>query len=341
METVLDVFNQDAFGVVALTDSINKMPFAPSRASVVVDWNEEGVPTTSVAIETKGNNLTLVNPTPRGGPGETRAKVRRSAGLIPIPHYEINDGINADEVQGVREFGQGNQTMTVQNLVNARMAQHAADLDATLEYQRVGAIKGIILNGDGTTLLNVFTSDALGATPQTEVDMNLDGATADGSVRAACTAVVRSVSRGLGNMPFAGVYAFCSDTFWDALIKNVEVRATYLAQQEASQLRSGVAWEALSFGGIIFENYRGGVGAEEATKFFEDDKAYAFPIGGNRVFRTIYGPADYVQTVNTIGLPRYAKIMPWDNDKGVGLDVQANAISYCTRPRALVKLKIT
>lgn len=339
METVLDVFNQDAFGVVALTDSINKMPFAPSRASQVLDWNEEGVPTTSVAIEQKGNNLTLINPTPRGGPGETRAKIRRTLDLISIPHYEINDGINADEVQGVRQFGAGNQTMTVQSLVDQRLAQHAADLDATLEYQRVGAIKGIILNGDGTTLLNLFTK--MGVSAQTEVDFNLDNTSPNGAVRSACTGVVREVARGLGNMPFQGVYAFCSDTFWDALIANAEVRASYLAQQEASQLRDGVAFERLNFGGIMFENYRGGVGTEEATKFFEDDKAYFFPIGAPRVFRTVYGPADYVQTVNTIGLPRYAKITPWDNDKGVGLDVQSNAISYCTRPRALVKGKIT
>lgn len=338
MDNVLDVFNSDAFSFLALTDAINKMPFAPSRASTVVDWNEQGVNVTTVEFEQVENVLTLVNPTPRGGPGETRSKPKRQVETISIPHYELNGGINADEVQGVRAFGQGGIMQTVQDKVSEVQAVHAADMDATLEFQRLGAIKGIVLNGDLSTYVNLFTKFAV--TPQTEVDFNLDSTSDDGALLATCSAVVRGMARALGNAPFSGVYGFVSDSFWDALMKNTERRKTYQAQN-AAQLRDGNAWQIFQYGGITFENYRGGVGAEEATAFIEADKGYFFPVGVPRLFRTVYAPADYVETVNTIGLPRYSRIFPWENNKGVGLDSQMNAISYCTRPRALFKGKIT
>lgn len=338
VDSVLDVFNSDAFGFVALTDAINKMPFIPGRAGAVIDWAEQGVPLDTIEFEQVSNVLTLVNPTPRGGPGETRGKPKREVDVIKIPHYELNGGVNAAEVSGVRAFGQGSMMQTAQSKVAEVQMVQASDLDATLEYQRVGALKGIVKNGDGSTYLDLFAKFNVSA--QTEVGLNLTNATPDGAVRTKCTGIKRSIAKALGGTPFTGVYAFCSDSFWDALIANAEVRASYLAQQEASQLRAGVDYGQFNFGGITFENYRGGTGVEEASAFIEADKAYFFPVGVPRLFRTAYAPADYWETVNTDGLPRYTRLFPWENQKGVSIDSQMNAISYCTRPRALVKGKI-
>jgi hypothetical protein len=339
MDTILDVFSDDAFGFVSLTDAINQQPFVPGRIGAVVDWNETGVPTTSIAIENLNGVLTLINPTPRGGPGSDISKKKRTLRNLTVPHYQRDDGVMADEVQGVRAFGQANQVQTVMELVNQRLAEHARDFDATLEYQRLGAISGIILNGDASTLYNLFTE--FGVSPQTEVDFNLDAATSTGAVRTACTGVVRTMAKALGGQPYTGVHGFCSDAFWDALIANVEVRASYLAQQEASQLRSGTAYQMLNFGGITFENYRGGTGSEEATPFIAANKAYFVPVGVPGLFRTVMAPADYIETVNTIGLARYAKQYAMENGKGVNLEMQMNTLNYCTRPRALVKGKTT
>jgi hypothetical protein len=68
-----------------------------------------------------------------------------------LPHYQIDDAIYADEVQGVRDFGSESRLRSVQNQVEQRLADHVRlRLDPTLEYQRVGAIKGIVLNWDGS-----------------------------------------------------------------------------------------------------------------------------------------------------------------------------------------------
>jgi hypothetical protein len=292
------------------------------------------VATLVIAIEELGGVLSIVNPSARGGPGSTVGKDKRKLRNLTIPHYQIDDGVFAEEVQGVRAFGEENQVQTVQGVIDARIQRHVQlSLDPTLEFMRMGALRGIILNGDASTLYNLFTE--FGVAQPTEVAFNL-AAAANGEVRKTCTDVIRTITTAMGNVPFRGVYSFCSDTFWDALIKNSEVRATYLQQQEASQLREGVAYSTLNFGGITFENYRG----SGATPFVIADKAHFFPIGSPGLWRTVYAPADYVETVNTIGLPRYAKQFPMPNDKGINLEVQMNPLSYNTRPATLVQGKL-
>lgn len=337
--SVLDVFNQDAFSVLSLTDAINKEPFIPGRVGAVAGWDEQGVTTTTVMIEEVEGQLSIVNPTERGGPGTTFGKEKRTARTLKVPHYQIDDGFNADEVQGVRAFGQENVVRTLQDMVNSRNAQHARwRLDPTLEYQRLGAIKGVILNGDATELLDLF--DAFGVTQEAEVDFDLDNASpAAGALRKKCTEVVRLIDRNLGGTMRRGIYALCSDQFWDDLIAHTEVRASYLAQQEASQLRNGVAWEVFNFGGITFENYRGAFA--NGDNFIADNKAHIFPVGTPGLFRTIYAPADYIETVNTVGLPRYARQYPNPNGKRIETEVQMNALNYCTRPKVLIKAKRT
>jgi len=101
---ILDVFGSDAFSFVTLTDSINKLPFVPGRLGSLGLFTEAPVPTTSIALEEQAGILTLVNPTPRGGPGETRPKPLRRARILKVPHYQLDDNVLAEEVQNVREL---------------------------------------------------------------------------------------------------------------------------------------------------------------------------------------------------------------------------------------------
>lgn len=342
--SVLDVFKQDAFGVIELTDAINKIPFVPGRAGTLIPWNERGVATTSIMLEEQDGVLTLVNPTARGGPGSTVGKRSRTARVLAVPHYERDDAVYADEVQGVREFGQEQTVRTVQGVLNDRMAVHTQDMDVTLEYQRVGAIKGVILNGDGSTLYNLFTE--FGVSQDAEIDFDLDNATpARGALRKLCAQTVRQMMGNLDGTAISGVHAVCGDAFFDDLLAHSEVVNSYLNTPMAAVLRDGYVdpssnqkiYGAFEFGGIVWENYRGSVGG---TAFVNTDKAHLFPVGPS-IWRTVYAPADYVETVNTIGRPRYAKQFPMQNDKGISLEMQMNALSYNTRPKSLLKGKRT
>ena len=98
---------------------------------------------------------------------------------------------------------------------------------------------------------------------------------------------------------------------------------------------SGV-YGSFEFGGITWANYRGGQNVGIDT-----DKCHLFPMGVPGLFRTVYGPADYIETVNTPGQRLYGKQWEMQNGKGVNLEFQMNALHYCTRPRVLIPAKRT
>ncbi len=341
----LDIFNQDAFSVTNLTQAINKIPFVPGRAGMLIPWDEQGVNTTSIMIEEVEGVLSIIDPSPRGGPGTTVAKEKRTVRSLVIPHYEVNDAIYADEVQGVRAFGTETELDTVQALVNRRLEQHVAwRLDPTLEYQRVGAVKGIILNGSGSTLYNLF--DEFDVSQPTEVDFDLDNnSPASGALRKKCAQVSRTIADALGGLSYVGLHAFCGDDFFDDLLSHPEVVESYKGTPMAQVLREGYVYPngmkvygAFEFGGIVWENYRGKIGN---SPIIDTNKCHIFPIGVPGLFVTRFAPADYVETVNTIGLPRYSRQYMMPNGKGVYIDVQMNAINYCSRPNCLVQGKRT
>ena len=336
---MLDIFNSNAFSVVPLTDAINKVKFVPGRIGSLGIFQASSVATTSIAIEEKSGILSLVSPTPRGGIGMTLDKAKRTLRNVGVPHFEINDAIMAEEVQGIRAWGSETAVETVQGKIAERGMIHSQSMAATEEYSRIGAIKGIVTYANSDTL-NLFTT--FGVSQVAERDWDLDaGSPAAGVVRKTCAAVYRQVADALEGVPFSGVHAFCGDNFFDDLIAHTEVRASYLQQQEASQLRTGYvdngaggSYGSFNFGGITFENYRGSVGS---TAFIDSNKAHFFPVGVPGLFRTYYAPADYTETVNTLGLRLYAKQYQMQNGKGVHFDVQMNSLNLCTRPGVLLQ----
>jgi hypothetical protein len=220
-------------------------------------------------------------------------------------------------------------------MVNMRMATHTQlTLDPTIEYQRMGAVRGIILNGDGSTLYNLFTE--FNVAQPTEVAFDL----ANNANGVGAQALHRRHAHDRGAMGGHPLHRRVRVLLRRVLGRPDQERGGARDLPEPAgglQLRAGVAYQTLNFGGITFENYRGSVGT---TSSRWTDKAHFFPFGVPGLWRTAYAPADYVETVNTIGLPRYAKIYPMDNGKGVSMEVQTNAAFLLhVRPGALVQGK--
>jgi hypothetical protein len=333
---MLDIFNNNAFGVVSLTDAINKPVFAPGRIGQMGLFNERPVSTTVVVLEEKDGNIVLIAPTPRGGPGVTVDKKKADSRAIVVPHFEINDAIYADEVQGVRQWGTENQLMTVMGMVSDRIAIHKPSHEVTLEYQRMGAVKGVVVYADGsqTDLFAFF-----GISQDAEIAFDLDNA-ANGALRQHVQQIIRQMATNLGGLPFTGIHALCGDAFFDHLLSNAEVRSTFLNQPGAGELRKayvgpgGQTYGSFEFAGVTWENYRGYIGG---TSFIDTDHCHLFPTGVPNLFRSYFAPADYIETVNTLGQRLYLKQYRMENDKGVSLDSQMNALSLCTRPKSLLK----
>lgn len=333
---MLDVFNQDAFSALSLTAAINKVDYVPGRAGEVAFAGVgEGVSTTSVVIEEKSEGLSLISTAPRGAPSEQETANKRTARSLSVPHIPADDTVRADEVQNVRAFGSDSALQGVQALVNGRLSKLAARHDLTLENLRLGALKGEITDADGSTIYNLFTE--FGVSQEASVNFALGTGTTD--VRGKCQTVIRKMRQNakLAIPSSARVHAFCGDDFFDALLSHANVKGVYDGYAAAERrLGDSYAHGIFEFGGIFFENYRGtddgstvGIGTD-AVRFFWS--------GVPGMYAEYYAPADFMETVNTVGLPRYAKVVPDPSglNRFARIHTQQNPLPLCLRPKTLM-----
>lgn len=334
----LDVFKGSAFDLRRMTAAINDAPYVPGRIGEMGIFTETPIDTTTVMIEKKNGALYLVQSAQRGAPAQQNQAELRDAIPLKTVHLPVEDRLLADEIQNVRAFGSENQLEGVQMKVDSKLATMARSLEATKEYQRIGAVKGIVYDADGSSVLyNLFTE--FGITQPTEVDFDLDNATpAAGAVRKKCSAVIRSIEDALGATPYTGVQAFCSSQFFDDLVDHPECREAYQRWNEGQALRDRTARRSFFYAGITFEEYRGKVGS---VNYIADNKAHFFATGAPDLFQMCYAPANWLETVNTLGLPLYAKATPDPKGRWVDIDAQANPLAYCTRPATLIQGKRT
>ncbi len=331
----IDIFNDDAFGVQSLTKAINDVPFTPTRIGKLGLFSEEGISTTSLSIERQGTTLSLVPAAQRGNNrGVLIADDKRKMIPFQTVHLPQSWSVIADEVQNLRAFGSESEVESVQTLVNRKLTKMRRNLDVTLEYHRIGAIKGQVLDADGTTvLLDLFT--AFGLT-QTTHDMVLDSDSTKVIIK--IMEAKRKMEDKLGGLMYSGLRALCSEEFFDALVAHPAVEKAYLNWAQAggqfisADHRAGFTW-----GGVTWEEYRGSVGG---NRFIAANKAHLVPEGVPDLFVTNFAPADYMETVNTNGLPYYAKQEAMKMNKGIEGEAQSNPISICTRPDAIVELSI-
>lgn len=343
---MLDIFNGDAFSVTSLTDSLRDAAHRPSRLGSMGLFKTSSVTTLTVSIEKVGDTLQLVAPTPRGGPGETRDTNKRNLRALAVPHFQRDWSVYADEVQGIRAFGSETVLETVQGKVAEKLQDNVDDLDLTKEYARLGAVQGIVTYKGGDTL-NLFTE--FGVAQPAEVDWDLDNATpAEGVLRKKAVATIRATRKAMGGLAFTGVHCLCGDNFFDDLLSHPELRETYKGWSEATILRDSYVGPnrgenpIFKFGDIVFENYGAIADAGDgALMGIPTNEAKFFPLGAAGLFRTYYAPADYVETVNTMGREEYAKQWPMQNGKGIDGETQSNFLSICTRPAVLQRAKRT
>lgn len=322
----ISIFEDDAFSVANLAVVINADHRVPGQIAAAGLFSESSSSTITQQIEKDGDTLELVEAVPRGSGGQVVLAGKRELLPVNCVHLPQEFTIYADEIQGIRAFGSRTELQSAQAVVAARVEKARLQLDLTHEYHRIGAIKGQILNKSGGVLLDLYKLFDI-TRNEVEIDFEQD-------VSAQLTEVTDLQEDALGEVPSTGSIGWVGKNFWKNLIAAESVRDTYLASEAAAALR-GDRRAAFEFGGVLWIRYRGKVAG---VPFVGDDEAWVVPDGAPDLFKTIFAPADYMETVNTEGLPYYAKLERMDFDKGVKGEAQSNPLQLCTRPRTCIKL---
>lgn len=335
-----DVFNNDAFALSQLSLAMTNLPHTPTRLGDLRLFSEQGISTTSLSLESVDQAVRLVQSSPRGGVGSTQSQQKRNLRTFRATHLEQFDAVLADEIQNLRAFGSETDVATLQTVVNQKLAVMRQNIDVTMEWQRMGAVKGQVLDADGTSVLWDMFSE-FGVTQNT-ISMGLNSDTT--KIKQKCTDIQRKVEDSLGGIRYTGLLVLSSAGFFDKLVGHPAVEAAYDNYQAVAngsnnffqnQQRDMNGGGGFGHCGLMWEEYRGKVGSQA---FIADGEAYVIPLGVPNLFKTYYAPADYTEAVNTVGLPYYAKQRMMENGKGVTLESQTNPLHLCTRPGAIIKL---
>lgn len=332
----MDIFNDDAFSLVSMTAAVERMPTVPTFLGSLGLFESEGITTNIASIEQRGNTLALIPTSQRGTQPTGSSTDKRSMRNFNIPRIAKYDQIFAAEVQGVRAFGQESELETLVQKVAQKQAKLLRDVALTLEYHRLGAIQGILLDADGSTLYNYFTE--FGISQPAEIDFDLDNAApARGALMALVKSVKRTIIRALGtNAPGIRIIALCGDTFYDQFTSHSEVEKTYLNWQAAETLRAGEVFSSFRWGEIEWVNYQGT--DDNSTVAIGADKVKFIVQGVPGLFRRINGPGETFDTVNTIGRDLYSMLIRDEKrNMWVQPEVYAYPLHICTRPEVLLR----
>lgn len=327
-------FDNPSFSMSALTAAINILPNNYGLMESMGLFPTKPVRFRSVVVEEKNGILTLLPTMPVGSPGTVGKRGKRKLRSFAIPHIPHDDVVLPEEVQGIRAFGSETEVQTVA----AVMAEHLQTMRnkhaITLEHLRIGALKGIILDADGSELYNLF--DLFDITPKV-VNFQLSNAATD--VKKKCLDLKRYLEKNLKGERMNGVHCLVSEEFFDALTAHDNVKAAYDRWQDGLALRSDLR-SGFTFAGITFEEYSGEAsdGDDNVHRFIAAGEGHAFPLGTVDTFATYFAPADFNETANTLGQPLYAKQEPRKFERGTDIHTQSNPLPMCHRPAVLVKV---
>jgi hypothetical protein len=333
-------FENPGFSMASLTAAINLIPNRYGRLEQLNLFPAKPVRTRQILVEEYAGRLNLLPTRAPGSPGTVGERGQRKLRSFVIPHIPHDDVVLPEEVQGLRAFG----SETEMEAIGGVMARHLETMRnkhaITLEHLRMGALKGKILDADGSELVDLF--DEFDITPQS-VPFEFSTTTDNGKLKEACLELLGLMEDGLAGEFSTGVHVLCSPEFFRALTTHKEVKTAYQNWQQGAVLINDMR-SGFNYSGVTFEEYRGQAsyvksdGTLGTRRFIAAGEAHAFPLGTVDTFATYFAPADFNETVNTLGQPLYAKQEPRKFDRGTDLHTQSNPLPMCHRPGVLIKL---
>jgi len=335
-DIIINPFDTDAFDMASLCAAIEILPNNYGRVNQLGIFGEDGISTRTAVVEEKNGILSLLQTQPVGAPGAQNKTGKRKVRSFVVPHIPLDDVIMPAEFQGVRPFGQGSGLETLAKVMNDHLQTAKNKYNITMEHLKMGALKGIILDADGSQLYDLYAEFGIVAK---EIDFALTSSGTD--VSAKCRELVRHVEDNLHGEVMNGVRCLVSQEFFDALIAHSKVKEFYVNHSAAMELIKQDPRKGFAFSGVTFEEYRAVASQPDGNprRFITAGEGHAFPEGTMGTFKTIFAPGEFIETANTRGIPLYVKQALEKMGRWIDLHIESNPLPLCLRPGVLVKVK--
>lgn len=326
------------YGVEALTEAIGRLTPTSTIIRDLDIFQKDFRTTTYVKVANKNGALSLVANKPRGTPGEPIKETYGNAKTFEMLHLPKDELVLAEDVQNIKVFGSNNnQAVQVADKVLDKLAGMRADIEYTREHLMLGALKGKLMDADGTTeLLDIYQAFGF---ERKSFDFKLNTANADISV--ALEDMLTELSKKQMGESITGWTVLASPGFMRAFKYHKSIKDLYARFLDLSgvyrndTLVSGTAFSHL---GIDFIQYN----HQFANgKGIDDNTAIILPKGTHSTFREFFAPADMNATVNTKAVEYYASRHAMPHDLGWSLRAQSNPLPLVLRPELVATLTMS
>lgn len=330
----VNVFEADQFSLTSLSTAVDKMDYKPSLLGSLGIFNPKPVTTRTVWVDSRDGGMNLIQTSADGSPPEELVKDSRTARAFKAVRLAKGATIKASEIAGWRAFGTESEQERVMSEYARRMTAVRNDMELTHEKHRLGAIQGKLLDADGTEIYDYFTE--FGESDVAAVNFALS--TAATIVRNKCNEIVRGMMVSSKGRMGAGssVHALVGHTFYDLLTNHTNVKESFINWQAAQDLRQGNAYQAFTFGGITFHDYRGTDDGSDIAVAAKEAKF--FPVGTD-LFDHIMAPADeFMPYVGAPGQNIYSmNLVDRDRQSWVRNEQYSYPLFMCNQPGVLRK----
>lgn len=349
----MNIFDDDAFSAVSMTTAMEDTEFKPGLIGSMNLFDDVPISTTHVGVERRGSELALIATSERGAPLPEGNREGRKMRLFETIRIAKGQTLKASEIQNVRAFGTEGELETAVGYIARAANKLVNEVELTWEYQMLGAVQGVVLDADGSVIVDWFAEWNLPDPVVINFALNVD--TTD--VNAKCEEVIDQMalaSKGAWTLG-SRVVALCGKKFFAKLTRHKTVKEIYLNSQQVMNLAraGGVAtqsqWGAGSFssfeyGGILFVRYRGtdnfDTDAESGKSSFgvKDEEVKFFPADTPGIFEQAFSPGEAFEFVNTLGRKLYSLLLRDDKRNfWVRPEVYSYPLFICKRPEMLLR----
>ena len=342
-----------------------------SNGSTVVDWTEEvseipnqyglfnalglfdgkGVSQESVIFDKDTSTTTMIPQTNRRVGSAFKNKERALETFsVALPYFKHEDAIFPGDVQGWRMGGTPDQAEDLPNVRMGKFEDMKRNANQTIEYMKIQAAKGITLDPEGTTIVNMFTEFG---ESQKDIDFLLGTAATniDGKIAELKRYVAKHAKTGgaVGKIEVP-----CSPEFFDALTQHPNMIAAYtyyqnsgkqLNRDDLSMYESWGVVDTFEHKGIKFFSYDAVFNQPDGTEVrafgsssgVDLQVGYSIVKGMSGLYRGYFGPANTLSGANKPGQEMHLYEYRDPKDKFLELELEMAPLYFLTKPLVSVK----
>ncbi len=334
------------YTAVQLTTQVNRIPNLYGLINDLDVFPSFGSISTIVEVRREEFTLSILPARERGAPASLAERKRGDALFFEVPHFPHDDVIRPADLQNMlMQVGNTLQPKNLEVEVAKRLRQIRNKHAITREWLRMSALKGQIVDGDGTLLYDLY--DAFGFT---KVTIYFDLANANADIVGACQQLFQQIATNLRGEVMSHVRVICDPSFFSKLIEHPKVNKYWLNWEAAGRVANlsrkkegGQFGRRFIFQQIEFMDYYGFASAKRngvltSLPFVDAGKGHAYPVDTMDTFGTFDAPPEDIRFTNEPGQEIFISPKILDHGAGVEFHTQSNPLPLCKRPEVLVEV---